>query len=84
MENHEQHAKDLFEKFYGHCWQKHTTTKRYKIEGMSKSAAIWCAKVTVDEVIKNIDAGMTYHPESKALPINKEYWLRVLASLNAL
>lgn len=80
MENYEQHAKDLFEKFYGHCWQKHTT----KIEGMSKSAAIWCAKVTVDEIIKNIDAGIIYHPESKALPINKEYWLQVRASLSVL
>ena len=84
MENHEQHAKALFEKFYGHCWRKHTSTKKYKIEGMAKSAAIWCAKVVVDEVISNIDAGITSSPESKALSTNKEYWEQVRASLNAL
>ena len=84
MENHEQQALNLFEKFYGHCWQKHTSTKKYKIDGMSKNAAIWCANVVIEQVISNIDASITYHPESKALPINKEYWLRVRTSLNAI
>jgi hypothetical protein len=60
---------------------KHTTTKKYKIEGMPKDVAIWCANIVVDEVISNIDAGIIYHPESIDLPINKEYWLQVRNSL---
>lgn len=36
-----------------------------------------CALVCIDEVLSNIDATMTYHNDSKTLPVNQDYWLRV-------
>jgi hypothetical protein len=50
---------------------------------MFESAKI-CGLIAVDEILKNIDATILYHKNSKALPINKEYWLQVRTSLNAL
>ena len=43
-----------------------------------------CALLAVDEILKNIDATILYHKDSKALPINKDYWLQVRTALSAL
>jgi len=53
-------------------------------EPLMFDAAKICALIAVDEILKNIDATILYHRESKALPINKDYWLQVRTALNAL
>jgi hypothetical protein len=47
-------------------------------------AATRCAIDTVREVIKNIEATELYHPESKSLRFNKEYWQEVLIEISKL
>ena len=47
-------AKEIFEKFYSHKWQKHTSTRNYKIESMTKSSAKWCSNQLVNEILKSV------------------------------
>lgn len=49
--------------------------------GTPDKLAKWCALQVINEVISNIDATMIYHPNSKALPVNKQYWLQVKEAL---
>jgi predicted component of type VI protein secretion system len=49
-----------------------------------KRDALACAKIAVDEILKNIEATILYHKESKALPLNESYWLGVKEALNYL
>jgi hypothetical protein len=49
-----------------------------------KRDALACAKIAVDEILKNIEASILYHKESKALPLNERYWLGVKEALNYL
>jgi hypothetical protein len=78
-------ANELFNMFYKHTWQIHTSTLKYKKQSMSKSAAIWCAIQLVNELIK----------ASPSLPIlsdngnfssdileSKVYWEDVKKELN--
>ena len=43
-----------------------------------------CAIIAVDEILSNIDATILYHPESNAIPINKEYWQEVKTEIQNL
>jgi len=43
--------------------------------------AIACAKIAVEEILKNINATILFHKESKSLPLNKNYWLEVKGAL---
>lgn len=40
-------AKELFEKYWCLQWQIHTSTKKFKLQSMSKSAAKQCAIIAV-------------------------------------
>ena len=53
-------------------------------EPLMFDVAKYCAQIAVDEILKNIDATILYHSDSKALPINKDYWLQVRTALNAI
>lgn len=46
----------------------------------AKKVALLC----IEEILINIDATILYHKDSKALPINKNYWLNVRTALNAI
>lgn len=46
-------AQELFEKYWSLKWQVHKTTRTYKQEMMSKSAAKQCALIAVDEIINH-------------------------------
>ena len=72
MTNHEVKAREIVIKM------------QFQKEPLIFEAAKMCGLIAVDEILKNIDATILYHKDSKALPINKEYWLQVRASLNAL
>lgn len=46
----------------------------------AKKAALVC----IEKILVNVDATILYHKDSKALTINKDYWLNVRTALNAL
>jgi hypothetical protein len=67
-------AIEIFEKFYSHKWQKHTSTRNYKIESMTKSSAKWCSNQLVNEII-NLD---NFSIEGR------EYWEQVKQEIEKL
>lgn len=78
-------AKELFEKYYEYVWQKHVSTRRYKTEGMSKSAAKWCALVSVNEVIEQWEYIDTYLADGRGeLNPNLKYWYEVKEEIKKL
>ena len=63
MNEYEKKAVELIGKFYHNVG--------------SYENKVQCAIILVDEVLRNIEATIIYHKESDALPINKDYWLKV-------
>lgn len=49
----------------------------YNLEEMNVFIAKQCALITVEQVLKNIDATILYHPESHSMAGNKSYWNEV-------
>jgi len=74
MNDYENKATQLINKYFNAVPHKHTSRK------LAKQLAV----IAVDEIIGNIDATILYHKGSKALPINRDYWLQVRANLKAL
>ena len=74
-------ANELIKKFehYAHSNPNHENDLFYR---RLKENSIQCAKIAVNEIISNIDATILYHKDSKALPINKDYWINVREALN--
>ncbi len=57
---------------------------RYTTFEFEHTYAKECALITVDELLNNIDSTILYHPESLALPINKDYWQSVRQEIEQL
>jgi hypothetical protein len=55
---------------------------QYNDEIISIFTAKQLAVILVDKILDNIDATIFYHKESVALPFNKEYWMKVKASID--
>lgn len=67
-------AEEIFEKFYSHKWQKHISTRKYKINSMPKSTAKWCSNQLVDEIINLDDFSIE----------GREYWVQVRQEIEKL
>jgi hypothetical protein len=77
MTTEERKAWDLIDKYFPLV--EFDLDRNKQIQNAKKIALI-----TVEEILVNIDATILYHKDSKALPINKDYWLQVRKVLNAL
>lgn len=76
-------AEDLINKFYPYC-----TEEKYNVIAVVEQRDLKCAKklalICVDEILKNIDAAIFYHPKSEALPHNKAFYERVKSEIDKL
>lgn len=80
MSDEKEKANELGNKFYeGEVFDKTKEEHLLECERAKKRAIL-----LVDEILLNIEATITYHKESFALPINKEYWLGVRNEINLL
>ena len=77
MTTEERKAWDLIDKYFPLV--EFDLDRKKQIQNAKKIALI-----TVEEILVNIDATIIYHKDSKALPINKDYWLQVRTALNVL
>lgn len=85
--DYEEKAKELISEFYrtmpfADVKLTSCNEKPELIMQMEMLAAKQCAIICVKEILSNIDATIFYHKESKALPINKCFWEKVLFVLN--
>lgn len=76
-------AIELFGKYWSIQWQVHKSTKSFKKQGMSKSAAKHCALITVDEILSASTIRLSDNDNCKFVYID-DYWQEVKQEIEKL
>lgn len=75
----EEIAKELVEKYYG-VIASNAVNKYDPYYSHAKQ----CASIAADTALKNIEATLFYHEDSKAIPHNKQFWESVKEAIQKL